>query len=108
MSSAIEVLKKFRYTDENVSINQLHNALDEALLALQSQTEFELLQKRNAFLQEQKEDNRKQGAIEQKEKDRIDFIRLEILPKSKKKQYRVFFRDGTEQVFELEGVEKQE
>lgn len=37
MSSAIEVLKKFRYTDENVSINQLHNALDVALLALEKQ-----------------------------------------------------------------------
>ena len=33
--SAIEVLKKFRYTDEKVSVNQLHNALDVALLALE-------------------------------------------------------------------------
>ena len=50
------------------------------------------------------EDAKKEGAIEQKEKDKIDFIRLEVMPKSKKKQYRVFFKDGTEQVFELEGV----
>lgn len=51
---------------------------------------------------------RKEGAIEQKEKDKIDFIRLEVMPKSKKKQYRVFFKDGTEQVFELEGVKQNE
>ncbi len=38
----------------------------------------------------------------------IDFIRLEVMPKSKKKQYRVFFKDGTEQVFELEGVKQNE
>ena len=54
------------------------------------------------------EDAKKEGAIEQKEKDKIDFIRLEILPKSKKEQYRVFFIDGTEQVFELEGVKQNE
>ena len=53
-------------------------------------------------------DGRKEGAIEQKEKDKIDFIRLEVMPKSKKKQYRVFFKDGTEQVFELEGVKQNE
>jgi hypothetical protein len=54
------------------------------------------------------EDAKKEGAIEQKEKDKIDFIRLEVMPKSKKKQYRVFFKDGTEQVFELEGVKQNE
>lgn len=48
------------------------------------------------------EQGRKRGAVEQKEKDKIDFIRLEVIPKSKKNQFRVFFKDGTEQVFELE------
>jgi len=101
MSSAIKMLKEIKkdyeldlafrkQVQENISKERII-ALDEALLAL-----------------EQKEDDRKQGAIEQKEKDKIDFIRLEVMPKSKKKQYRVFFKDGTEQVFELEGVKQNE
>ena len=44
---------------------------------------------------------RREGAIAQKKKDEIDFIRIEILPKNKKKLYRVFFKDGTEQVFPI-------
>lgn len=39
-------------------------------------------------------------ALEKRENYVIDFIRLEVLPKSKKEQFRVFFKDGTEQVFE--------
>lgn len=94
MDNAIEVLKKHIESIREYAEypnKQLINSLDVALLAL-----------------EQKEDDRKQGAIEQKEKDKIDFIRLEVMPKSKKKQYRVFFKDGTEQVFELEGVKQNE
>ena len=96
--SAIEVLKEMKkFWIEGIELNKRNgdktspkelaelNALDKAIVAL-----------------EQKEDDRKQGAIAQKKKDEIDFIRLEVMPKSKKKQYRVFFKDGTEQVFPIE------
>lgn len=43
-------------------------------------------------------------ALEKQENYVIDFIRLEVLPKSKKEQFRVFFKDGTEQVFLMERV----
>jgi hypothetical protein len=46
-------------------------------------------------------------ALEKRENYVIDYIRLEVLPKTKKKQFRVFFRDGTEQVFEQERVGEQ-
>jgi hypothetical protein len=39
-------------------------------------------------------------ALEKQENYVIDFIRLEVFPKSKKEQFRVFFKDGSEQVFE--------
>lgn len=46
-------------------------------------------------------------ALEKQENYVIDFIRLEVLPKSKKEQFRVFFKDGTEQVFQMERVGEQ-
>ena len=51
------------------------------------------------------EDGKKQGALEQKEKDKIDFVRHEQKYKGKE-QFRVFFKDGTQQVFKIEGCEK--
>lgn len=72
------------------------------------QTLLSLKEWKYKLINKAEERGRKEGAIEQKEKDKIDFIRLEIMPKSKKKQYRVFFKDGTEQVFELEGVKQNE
>ena len=89
MSSAIKMLKEIKkdyeldlafrkQVQENISKERII-ALDEALLALEKQENYV-----------------------------IDFIRLEVLPKSKKKQFRVFFKDGTEQVFELEGVKQNE
>jgi len=60
------------------------------------------LKEHNACMISKIDKAEKEGAVEQKEKDEIDFIRLEVLPKSKKEQYRVFFKDKTEQVFPIE------
>jgi hemolysin-activating ACP:hemolysin acyltransferase len=46
-------------------------------------------------------------ALEKQENYVIDFIRLEVFPKSKKEQFRVFFKDGTEQVFQMKRVGEQ-
>jgi hypothetical protein len=46
-------------------------------------------------------------ALEKQENYVINFIRLEFLLKSKKEQFRVFFKDGSEQVFQMERVGEQ-
>ena len=91
MSSAIEVLKEMQqFWFEFIELNKRNG----------DETSFREFQGLNAL-------GEALLALEQKENYVIDFIRLEVLPKSKKEQFRVFFKDGTEQVFQMERVGEQ-
>lgn len=99
MSSAIEVLKQMiDWEEENVP-NRKRALTKAGVLGEYNKCysgEDELNALKEAIV-----------ALEQKENYVIDFIRLESLPKSKKEKFRVFFKDGTEQVFQLERVGEQ-
>jgi hypothetical protein len=91
MSSAIEVLKELLKEIDNKWLGVDFGCSDDIMIQLKQRDAL-----KEALL-----------ALEQKENYVIDFIKLEFLPKSKKEQFRVFFKDGSEQVFQMERVGEQ-
>lgn len=92
MSSAIEVLKK-----DIISYEEIRKSGKKCLTTNNEECCFvHYPEIKEALL-----------ALEKQENYVIDFIRLEVLPKSKKEQFRVFFKDGTEQVFQKERIGEQ-
>jgi DNA repair photolyase len=91
MSSAIEVLKELLKEIDNKWLGVDFGCSDDIMIQLKQRDAL-----KEALL-----------ALEQKENYVIDFIRLEVLTKSKKEQFRVFFKDGSEQVFQMKRVGEQ-
>ena len=126
MSSAIEVLKTKNINDEEIKTKEINfntgfreiiNICDYNINYLLKESPKKAIWKFNHMRSEirywegikELANQRKEAllALEKRENYVIDFIRLEVLPKTKKEQFRVFFKDGTEQVFEQERVGEQ-